>query len=231
MIESAEPPHNCPSCPRLCAYRARWAASEPSWHNGPVRTWLPPQGLAIVRVLIVGLAPGLRGANRTGRPFTGDASGAILLPALERHRLARTVNDTRSADLKPDLALVDCAITNAVRCLPPDNRPTGTEIANCRPYLAATIAQMINLTTIVTLGAVAHRSTVAALAGRQVDHPFGHGADSALGRYRLIASYHCSRYNMNTGRLTEAMFDAVIARAATGAPSSFGKVTPPEPMG
>ena len=210
-MSAAEPPADCGLCPRLFDFRAQWRDREPQWHNAPVPTWLPPEGRAAVQLLLVGLAPGLRGANRTGRPFVGDASGDTLFAALDRHGLACGGLDGENGH---GVALIDCAITNAVRCVPPQNRPMAAEINTCRPFLEATIARLPNLRVIVTLGRIAHESTIRALGGRIADHPFGHGARTEIDGLAVLSSYHCSRYNMNTGRLTETMFDAVIAEAA-----------------
>jgi uracil-DNA glycosylase family 4 len=203
----AEPPRDCGLCPRLVAFRMEWRAREPSWHNAPVPTFLPPQGERAVKLLVVGLAPGLRGANRTGRPFTGDYAGTLLYDTMVRHGFARGTFEARTDD---SLELVGAAITNAVRCVPPQNKPEGGEIATCRRYLAATIARFPDLRAILTLGAVAHQSTVRALGLRVAALPFRHGAFYETGGPALFASYHCSRYNTNTGVLTAAMFDRVF---------------------
>jgi uracil-DNA glycosylase family 4 len=202
-VQAAEPPYDCPLCSRLHDFVAAWRAKEPDWFNGPVPTFLPPGGVESVRLLIVGLAPGLRGANRTGRPFTGDYAGDLLY---------RTLRDFGFADgryeARPDdgLKLVGTAITNAVRCVPPENKPLPAEIATCRRFLAATIAAMPKLEAVLSLGAIAHQSVVRALEGRVSAHPFKHGARAGFGGLTLFSSYHCSRYNTNTGVLTEAMF-------------------------
>lgn len=204
----SEPGRDCPLCPRLVAFREAWRAAEPSWHNAPVPTF----GGKDARLLIVGLAPGLRGANRTGRPFTGDYAGDLLYRTLIEYGFA-----TGSYTASPDdgLTLVDAAITNAVRCVPPDNKPLPVEIRTCRQFLSATIATMPRLTTIVALGRIAHDSTTAALGLKPRAVPFGHGAvhavDSVHTNRTLHDSYHCSRYNTNTGVLTEVMFRAVFA--------------------
>lgn len=208
---AVDPPHDCALCPRLSAFVASWRTREPDWHNGPVPTWLPPQGEDAVRLLIVGLAPGLRGANRTGRPFTGDASGETLFATLDRHGLAR---GHRPGAAGAGVDLLGTAITNAVRCVPPENRPVAAEINACRTHLEPTLARFDNLQTVLTLGKIAHDACTRALGGRVSAHPFGHGAKTALNGLTIVSSYHCSRYNMNTGRLTEAMFDAVIADIA-----------------
>ncbi|OCW58007.1 hypothetical protein AWJ14_02515 [Hoeflea olei] len=181
---------------------------HPDWHNGPVRTWHPPEGADRARLLVVGLAPGLRGANRTGIPFTGDQSGELLYATLQHHGLAGAAPGTGDG-----LRLAGVSITNAVRCVPPGNRPTGAEITTCRPFLSATIERLCNLEVILTLGKIAHDSTVRALGEKPVHHPFGHGAETRIGNVLILSSYHCSRYNINTGRLTGDMFDAVIGAA------------------
>ncbi len=156
------------------------------------------------------MAPGLRGANRTGRAFTGDMSGALLFSTLLRHRLAR---GAFTNDAQDSLELIDTAVGNAVRCVPPENRPTGGETANCRPFLENTLEMMPDLEAIVTLGKIAHDNTVRAFGARIADHPFSHGAVADIGNIKIFASYHCSRYNVNTRRLTPEMFDDVFARA------------------
>jgi len=208
---TTEPDHDCSLCPRLRAFILENRRSHPDWHNGPVRTWYPPEGPGTVRLLIVGLAPGLRGANRTGRPFTGDYSGDLLYATLGKFGLAAGHLETR---LDESLRLQATAVTNAVRCVPPENKPLGAEISTCRNYLAATIRQLDRLVAIVTLGKIAHDSTVRALGGRLAEHPFGHASETDLEGKRIISSYHCSRYNTNTGRLTPAMFEAVFKRVS-----------------
>ena len=217
MIEAipaaaAEPSHDCPLCPRLREFILEWRAREPTWHNGPVPTFLAAEGDASVRLLIVGLAPGLRGANRTGRPFTGDYAGDLLYSTLIRFGFARGEFKARPDD---GLQLVGTAITNAVRCVPPQNKPLPAEIATCRQFLIATIARFPNLRAIVTLGAIAHQSTVRALGQRLAAMPFKHGGHHRIGTLSLLSSYHCSRYNTNTGVLTEDMFVNVFAAAKT----------------
>lgn len=208
---SAEPSLDCPLCPRLHGFVAEWRSREPSWFNSPVPTWLPPEGPDAVRLLIVGLAPGLRGANRTGRPFTGDYAGDLLYATLKKYGLAQGVFEARPDD---SLTLVGTAITNAVRCVPPGNKPEGAEIATCRQFLTATIARFERLRAIVTLGAIAHQSTVRALGARVAANKFGHGATFDIGRLRIFSSYHCSRYNTNTGVLTTEMFEEVFREVA-----------------
>ena len=161
-----------------------------------------------MRLLVVGLAPGLRGANRTGRPFTGDYAGDLLYRTLGRFGFAKGEYDARTDD---GLVLVDCAVTNAVRCVPPENKPVGAEINTCRAFLAPTLVRFPSLRAIVTLGTVAHQSTIRALGGRVQAHPFGHRSKTEIADLTVFSSYHCSRYNTNTGRLTEEMFSAVFS--------------------
>ncbi|GGG38157.1 uracil-DNA glycosylase [Chelatococcus composti] len=198
-----EPSSDCPRCPRLVAFRDEWRAREPHWHNAPV----PSFGDMEARLLIVGLAPGLRGANRTGRPFTGDYAGDLLYETLSDFGFSSGVFAARPDD---GLRLEGALLTNAVRCVPPENKPTGSEIATCRNYLAATIASLPRLRAILVLGRIAHDSTVRALGASPARVPFTHGAAHDIGRVRLFDSYHCSRYNTNTGRLTRDMFRAVF---------------------
>lgn len=199
-----QPAPNCRRCPRLVALRRRVRREQPAHHAAPVRVFGPPDGA----LLVVGLAPGRTGADRTGRPFTGDDSGTPLFAALYAHGFASA---PRSIAPDDGLALYDCRITNAVKCLPPENRPVAAEVNACNPFLADELA---TARVVITLGTLAHKATVRALGQRQAEFPFGHHAtyDIGPGR-RLIASYHCSRYNRNTGRLTDAMFDAVFASA------------------
>jgi uracil-DNA glycosylase family 4 len=200
-----EPDRNCPLCPRLAAFREAARAREAGWFNSPVPSFGDPNG----RVLIVGLAPGLQGANRTGRPFTGDFAGDLLYATLIEFGFAKGTYLARPDD---GLLLVDCRISNAVRCVPPQNKPLPAEINNCRPFLSATIETMPRLRSIVTLGRVAHDSTVKALGLRGSAAPFQHGAVHQSGTLKLYDSYHCSRYNTNTGVLTPKMFRGVFAR-------------------
>ncbi len=200
-----DPARDCALCPRLASFRSDNRAKHGDWHNAPV----PAFGDLDARLLIVGLAPGLRGANRTGRPFTGDYAGDLLYPTLLKFGLAEGSFAARPDD---GLALLDCRVTNAVRCVPPENKPVGAEIAACRPFLAAEIAAMRRLEVILALGGIAHRAVLAALGLRQKHATFGHGAVHPLPGGRILAdSYHCSRYNLNTGRLTPEMFETVIA--------------------
>jgi uracil-DNA glycosylase len=201
---SGKPGRDCPLCPRLAAFRMDWRCHEADWFNAPVPSFGPPGA----RLLIVGLAPGLKGANRTGRPFTGDFAGDLLYDTLKRFGFAHGSYEARPDD---GLTLVDARITNAVRCVPPENKPTPAEIKTCRPFLEATIAEMNDLRAIVTLGRISHESTIAALNHRRSAAPFGHGASHELGKLRVFVSYHCSRYNTNTGVLTPDMFRDVFA--------------------
>src|SRR3954447_12900536 len=197
-----EPDRNCPLCPRLAEFRAQIREREPTWHNAPVASFGDPNA----RVLIVGLAPGLQGANRTGRPFTGDYAGDLLYSTLLEYGFAKGVYQARPDD---GLALVDCRIGNAVRCVPPQNKPLPLEINTCRQFLSATIATMPRLRAIVALGRVAHESTLKALGLRSSAAPFTHGAMHQASVLKLYDSYHCSRYNTNTGVLTPKMFRSV----------------------
>jgi uracil-DNA glycosylase family 4 len=210
MDPAAEPAKNCPLCPRLAAFRATNRSQFADYFNDPVPTF----GARDARLLIVGLAPGLHGANRTGRPFTGDYAGDLLYATLLKHDLAKGHYDERADD---GLELVNCAICNAVRCVPPQNKPTPEEIRTCRPFLTALIESMPHLHVILALGKIAHDSVCDALDAKKSAHPFGHGNSYRIGKIRLIASYHCSRYNTNTGVLTEAMFDAVVKQAKISA--------------
>ncbi len=207
---AGDPSADCPLCPRLAKFRAENRRAFPEFFNDPV----PSFGARDAPLLIVGLAPGLKGANRTGRPFTGDYAGDLLYSSLKRHGLARGEYKARADD---GLELVDVRITNAVRCVPPENKPLPAEINTCRQFLSAEIAAMPKLKAILALGAVAHYSVLTALKVKKKDHPFAHGARYEIGKITLLASYHCSRYNTNTGVLTEAMFDAVVAAAKTAA--------------
>jgi len=202
---ASEPGRDCALCPRLEAFRRDWRQREPAWFNAPVPSFGPPAA----RLLIVGLAPGLQGANRTGRPFTGDHAGVLLYDTLGRFGFARGTYGARPDD---GLELVDARISNAVRCVPPENKPTGAEIGTCRDFLKHTIAEMRHLRAIVTLGRIAHDTAATALGVRRSEVPFAHGASHAVGKLRLFDSYHCSRYNTNTGVLTTPMFHDVFAR-------------------
>jgi uracil-DNA glycosylase len=204
-----EPSHDCALCPRLHGFIAEQRKKEPSWHNGPVPVF--SDSVAKVRLLIVGLAPGLRGANRTGRPFTGDHAGELLYTMLLKHGFA---TGTYRASPDDDVALEYAAIINAVRCVPPQNKPTPEEITTCRRFLAPAFPAFPALKAVLALGAIAHQSTVKALGERVALHPFKHGGESRIGSLTLLSSYHCSRYNTNTGVLTEQMFNSIFIRAA-----------------
>jgi uracil-DNA glycosylase family 4 len=203
---AAEPPRDCPLCPRLVAYRRVNAQANPEWFNGPAPSFGDPQA----RLLVVGLAPGRQGANRTGRPFTGDFAGWLLFETLLKLGFAEGRYDARPDD---GLRLVDCMITNAVRCAPPGNKPETTEEATCRPFLTARIAALPRLKVIVTLGDVSRRNVLRAVGLKASAGAAGHGSETDAGAYKLINSYHCSRLNTNTGRLTPAMFEDVFRRA------------------
>jgi uracil-DNA glycosylase len=201
----AEPDRNCPLCPRLAGFREAARAREPGWFNSPV----PSFGDANAALLIVGLAPGLQGANRTGRPFTGDYAGDLLYGTLLEYGFAEGAYQARPDD---GLRLVDCRISNAVRCVPPQNKPLPAEINTCRQFLVKTIATMPKLRAIVALGRIAHDSTLKALGLRNGAAPFAHGAVHEASAVRLYDSYHCSRYNTNTRVLTPEMFRNVFAK-------------------
>jgi uracil-DNA glycosylase len=200
-----DPHRDCPLCPRLAEFRACARAKEPSWFNAPVPSFGDPHA----RLLIVGLAPGLQGANRTGRPFTGDYAGDLLYATLIDYGFAKGSYQARPDD---GLTLIDCLISNAVRCVPPQNKPLPAEINTCRPYLSATIEAMPRLAKIVALGRVAHDTILKTWKLNGAAAPFAHGAVHQIGRLILYDSYHCSRYNTNTGVLTPKMFRSVFAR-------------------
>ena len=201
-----EAPRDCPLCPRLVAYRQENAAKAPGWFNGAAPSFGDPQA----RLVVVGLAPGRTGANRTGRPFTGDHAGVLLYETLLATGFARGRYDARPDD---GLELVDCLVTNAVRCAPPGNKPLPVEEATCRPFLRDRLAALPRLKVIVTLGDVSRRNVLKALGLPGSAAPSGHGAEAEVGPYHLINSYHCSRLNTNTGRLTPEMFRAIFERA------------------
>ena len=202
-----EPPRDCPLCPRLVAFREELRGQHPDWWNAPVPAWGDPDAW----LGIVGLAPGKHGANRTGRPFTGDFVGELLFATLAKFGLAE---GTYRADPADGLALRGAVIVNGVRCLPPENKPTPEEVRTCRPFLAAPLAQLRQVRVFVALGQIAHDTAVRTLGGKPSAMKFGHLAEQRLPDGRvLLDSYHCSRYNQNTGRLTAPMFEAVFARA------------------
>ena len=202
-----DPPLDCPACPRLVALREELRALYPDWHNAPV----PSFGDTAPRLLVIGLAPGMKGANCTGRPFTGDYAGDLLYKTLIEFGFA---NGTYLARPDDGLTLTDAMITNAVRCLPPQNKPTGAEIRTCRPYLLATLAANPSIRAVLALGRIAHETFLTALDQRRAGFPFAHGAQHDLPGtdLTLFDSYHCSRYNTNTGRLTEDMFRSVFEK-------------------
>ncbi len=205
MTEVFDP--SCRNCPRLAAFLDAVKEKHPDYYCRPV----PPFGDPKARLLIVGLAPGMHGANRTGRPFTGDHAGVLLYETLHAFGFS---NQAEATAIDDGLALIDCRITNAVKCLPPDNKPVGAEINTCNAYLANELALMPENSVMLALGGIAHRAIIRAMSLRQADYPFGHAAehDVAAGLV-LLDSYHCSRYNTNTRRLTNEMFRSVFARA------------------
>lgn len=201
-----DPERDCPLCPRLVSFRATQRSAYPEWFNSPVPSFGDPKA----RLLIVGLAPGLRGANRTGRPFTGDHAGDLLYATLSKFGFARGTYKARPDD---SLQLQDCRITNAVRCVPPQNKPVGAEMKACRPFLEATIRSMENLKVILALGRIAHENTLSTLGHKRSAWTFSHNARHQFEQdLCLVDSYHCSRYNTNTRRLTPEMFEAVFAK-------------------
>lgn len=201
---AAEPPADCALCPRLAAFRDANAGAEPSWFNAPV----PSFGSSDARLLVVGLAPGLKGANRTGRPFTGDYAGVLLYETLIEHGFAHGAYQARADD---GLQLADCMISNAVRCVPPENKPTPAEANSCNRFLAARIAAQSRLSAILALGRIAHDAALTALGQRKAAFPFAHGAEHRLApQLTLFDSFHCSRYNTSTRRLTPEMFRSVL---------------------
>ena len=227
MQKSIVPAKNCPKCERLCDFRAENEQKYPAFYNGAV----PSFGELDAGLLIVGLAPGLKGANATGIPFTGDYAGDMLYPALAKHGFMGKDSAWKDGTLPSDVfratheqeqtinhQLFNARITNAVRCLPPENKPTTTEIAECNPFLAQEIAAMPNLKVILTLGLVSHKAVLKALGLKQSAFKFEHAATHCpltphISHLTLLNSYHTSRYNVNTGRLTHQMFDEVIAQA------------------
>jgi uracil-DNA glycosylase family 4 len=196
----------CRACPRLAGFLDDVNARHPDYYCRPV----PPFGDASARLLIVGLAPGMHGANRTGRPFTGDHAGILLYETLHRYGFGSKAESLSADD---GLKLLDCRITNAVKCLPPDNKPIGAEINTCNRFLANELDTLEPGSVALALGGIAHRAIVKARGLRQADYKFAHAADHDLGAFYLLDSYHCSRYNTNTGRLTPEMFEAVFERA------------------
>jgi uracil-DNA glycosylase family 4 len=198
---------NCRQCPRLAKFLDHVAEDNPGYYCKPV----PPFGDALAGLLIVGLAPGMHGANRTGRPFTGDHAGILLYRMLHEFGFSNRPESLASED---GLRLINCRITNAVKCLPPGNKPVGAEINTCNHFLANELNGMEKNSVVLALGGIAHKAVIRAMGLRQSDYPFAHGAIHRLGEQRqLLDSYHCSRYNTNTGRLTADMFREIFARA------------------
>jgi uracil-DNA glycosylase len=206
-LPGTEPPRDCPRCPRLVALRRECQAEYPDWWNAPVYAFGDPDAW----LAFAGLAPGKHGANRTGRPFTGDYAGDLLFATLAEFGLSKGCYDARIDD---GLMLDGAIIVNSVKCLPPQNKPTPAEIASCRPFFETQLAALPKARVIIALGRIAHDATLRAVGARLSAFPFDHGAVHALpdGRY-LVDSYHCSRYNTNTGRLTPEMFSDVFRTA------------------
>lgn len=206
-IPQSEAPRDCPLCSRLVRFRERLRAEQPGWWNAPVPTFGDP----LAWLAIVGLAPGRRGANRTGRPFTGDYSGEIFYSTLLKFGLA---NGTYGGETDDGLSMIGTIVLNAVKCLPPDNRPLPIEVATCRNFLEASLAALPGVEVVVALGQIAHTSTVKVLGLTPAMAKFAHGAEAVAPDGRLLlSSYHCSRQNTNTGRLTREMFESVFERA------------------
>ena len=197
---------SCRACPRLAGFLDDVQDRYPDYYCRPV----PPFGAPDARFLIVGLAPGMHGANRTGRPFTGDHAGILLYQMLHKYGFGSRDHSESASD---GLELIDCRITNAVKCLPPDNKPVGAEINTCNEFLGNELRLLRKGSVVMALGGIAHRAIIKAMGLRQADYKFGHAALHELGDFQVLDSYHCSRYNTNTGRLTEAMFDAIFAQA------------------
>lgn len=203
---------DCRLCPRLAGFLDQVRTDHPDYHALPVSSFGSPGS----SLLVVGLAPGMHGANRTGRPFTGDYAGKLLYGSLHKYGYASSDQPLDAAgNANPGLHLLNCRITNAVRCLPPQNKPEPGEIRNCNRYVADEIALLPEGAAILALGTIAHQAVLAALRLRKRDHAFAHGARHALPQgLMLFDSYHCSRYNTQTRRLTGEMFEAVIADIA-----------------
>lgn len=201
------PSENCQTCPRLLAFRESNRAEYPSFFNSPV----PSFGSLTAQFLVVGLAPGLKGANATGRPFTGDYAGIILYSALKKYGFAKGSYEARPDD---GFTLINCRITNAVRCVPPENKPETSEIKNCNQFLRTEISAMANLRVILSLGLVSHNAVLSAYHLKASYAKFAHGTAHKLNdKVTLLNTYHSSRYNINTGRLTQEMFDNVVGKA------------------
>jgi len=218
-VPNAEAPRDCPLCPRLVRFRDECRAEHPDWWNSPVPVWGDPEAW----LAVVGMAPGKHGANRTGRPFTGDYAGELLYATLLKYGLGE---GEYRADPADGVRLKGAVILNAVKCLPPANKPEPGEIATCRTYFEAALAQLPNLKVLVALGAIAHAAAARALGMRPAQAKFGHAAEvTAPGGQVLLSSYHTSRYNQNTGRLDAGMFEAVIERAIALGRGSDGGAT------
>lgn len=203
-----EPPKDCPLCPRLAQFRHEWQGKQPSWYNAPVPVFYPQDSAGAIKLMIVGLAPGLKGANRTGRPFTGDYAGLLLYNTLKLFDFAEGEFMERPDD---SLKLKNTLIVNAVRCVPPQNKPTTQEIHTCRQFFSPLLEGLPQLRAVVTLGTIAHQTTIRALGAPLARHPFGHNRATDIKQLRIFSSYHCSRYNTNTGVLTTQMFHNVFA--------------------
>ena len=202
----AEPNPDCPLCPRLVKFRDNCRKEQPTWFNSPV----PSFGGLDAQLLIVGLAPGLRGANKTGRPFTGDFAGDLLYETLHKFGFSTGLYAKHNRD---DLSLLNCRICNAVRCVPPQNKPIGAEVNSCRNFLKHEIESMLNLRCILALGGLSHGAILSTLGQKKSDFKFAHGASHIMPTgLMLVDSYHCSRYNTNTGRLTRKMFESVFLK-------------------
>jgi uracil-DNA glycosylase family 4 len=206
LINGALFDKDCRECPRLAKFLDDVRERYPGYYCKPV----PPFGVSAARFLIVGLAPGMHGANRTGRPFTGDHAGILLYQKMHKYGFASNDHSDAADD---DLELIDCRITNAVKCLPPDNKPVGAEINTCNAFLANELQTLPKDAVVMALGGIAHRAIIKALGMRQADFKFAHAAVHDVEFFQLIDSYHCSRYNTNTRRLTEDMFDNIFAKA------------------
>jgi uracil-DNA glycosylase family 4 len=205
-VDAAVFDRDCRACPRLAGFLDAVNGRYPDYYCRPV----PPFGASDARFLIVGLAPGMHGANRTGRPFTGDHAGILLYQMLHKYGFSSREHSEASDD---GLELEDCRITNAVKCLPPDNKPVGAEINTCNAFLANELDSLPQSAVVMALGGIAHRAIIKALGLRQADYSFGHAVVHDLGAFWLLDSYHCSRYNTNTRRLTEEMFNGIFAAA------------------
>ena len=210
MAKPIEPTKDCPLCPRLKAFREENRRKFPTYWNAPV----PSFGPLDARIMIVGLAPGLHGANQTGRPFTGDWAGDLLYATLLKLGLAEGAYEERASD---PLKLVNTRIVNAVRCVPPQNKPEPSEINTCRQFLTGEMEAMKELKVLLALGKIAHDSVLKALDAKIAAHPFKHAGVYGIGKYQLVSSYHCSRYNTNTGVLTDAMFFDAVGKAKQAA--------------